>query len=185
VSKELTRRKAATSCFGRDWQRKGGDLAVAAKEKLAGSWLQAQLTIVGCQPPLHSAGNIRVFPNLNKNRAEEARILGDLYEQADFLILPTKADCSSSVTAEANAFGVPVIATKTGGLPSLIKEGVNGYLVPLSAQGEDFAKIMSTVFRDEKTYRKLRQTSRQEYEKRMSSEVWSRKVAEITNRVLI
>jgi glycosyltransferase involved in cell wall biosynthesis len=180
--------KTGESCnllfVGRDWQRKGGDLAVAAREKLADSGLQAQLTIVGCQPSLKSASDIRVIPYLNKNRAEEARILEELYEEADFLILPTRADCSSVVTAEANAYGVPVIATQTGGLPSLIKEGINGYLLPLSAKGEDFAKVISTVFRDEKTYKKLRQTSRQEYEKCMSSEAWSQKVAEIIDRVL-
>jgi glycosyltransferase involved in cell wall biosynthesis len=169
---------------GRDWQRKGGDLAVAAREKLAESGLQTQLTIVGCQPPLNSASNIRVIPYLNKNRAEDARILEELYEEADFLILPSRADCSSIVIAEANAFAVPVIATQTGGLPALIKEGINGYLLPLSAQGEDFAKTITTVFRDGKTYKKLRQTSRQEYEKSMSSEAWSRKVAEIIDRAL-
>ena len=169
---------------GRDWQRKGGELAVAAREKLADFGLRAQLTIVGCQPSLNSVSNVRVIPYLNKNRSEDARILEKLYEEADFLILPTRADCSSIVTAEANAFGVPVIATQTGGLPSIIREGVNGYLLPLSAQGEDFAKVISTVFRDEKTYMNLRQTSRQEFEKRMSSEVWSQEVSKIIDRVL-
>lgn len=169
---------------GRDWQRKGGDLAVAATEKLAASGFQTQLTMVGCQPPVKAKSNIRVFPYLNKNRSEDARVLEKLYGEADFLLLPTRADCSSVVVSEANAFGVPVIATQTGGLPSLVREGVNGHLLPLSAQGEDYAGVISTVMRDEKTYKKLRQSSRQEYEKRLSWEAWNREVAKIIGRVV-
>jgi glycosyltransferase involved in cell wall biosynthesis len=168
---------------GRDWQRKGGDLAVAALEKLAQSGLKAQLTIVGCQPP-RVQSNIRVFPYLNKNRTEDAGVLEKLYEEADFLILPTRADCSSVVVSEANAFGVPAIATQTGGLPAIVREGVNGYLLPLSAQGEDYARVIATVMRDTKSYKKLRQTSRQEYEKRLSWGAWRQKVAKIIDRVL-
>jgi len=183
------RAKQDQSCnllfVGREWQRKGGDLAVAALEKLAEYGLRAQLTIVGCQPPLKfPRNNIRVIPYLNKNREEEARILEQLYGEADFLILPTRAECSSIAASEANAFGVPVIATHTGGLPSIIREGINGYLLPLTAQGEDFAKVIATLFRDEKNYKKLRQTSRQEYESRLSWEVWSQEVAKIMARVL-
>jgi glycosyltransferase involved in cell wall biosynthesis len=183
VERPSTKRGWNLLFVGRDWQRKGGDLAVAAMDHLAQSGLEAQLTVVGCQPP-KVRSNIRVFPYLNKNRTEDARVLEKLYGEADFLILPTRADCSSVVVSEANAFGVPVIATQTGGLPSLIREGMNGYLLPLSAQGEDFAQVIAAVFRDEKAYRKLRQTSRQEYENHMSPEVWIREVAKIIDLAL-
>jgi glycosyltransferase involved in cell wall biosynthesis len=169
---------------GRDWQRKGGELAVAALEKLAEYNFPAQLTIVGCQPPITLRENIRVIPYLNKNREEEARIIEQLYAEADFLILPTRAECGSIAAIEASAFGVPVIATDTGGLPSNIKEGINGFLLPLTATGDDFAKVVATLFRDEKRYRKLRDTSRQEYERRSDGEVWSREVARIIGRVV-
>jgi glycosyltransferase involved in cell wall biosynthesis len=168
---------------GRDWQRKGGELAVAALEKLAEYNLPAQLTIVGCQPPLTFRDNIRVFPYLNKNREEEARTLEQLYAEADFLILPTRAECGSIAAVEASAFGVPVIATDTGGLPANIKEGINGHLLPLTATGDDFALVVATLFRDEKRYKKLRETSRQEYERRSDGEFWSREVAKLIGRM--
>jgi len=168
---------------GRDWQRKGGDLAVAALEKLAGYNLPAQLTIVGCQPPITFRENIRVFPYLNKNREEEARLIEQLYAEADFLILPTRAECGSIAAIEASAFGVPVIATDTGGLPANVKEGINGHLLPLTATGDDFAMVIATLFRDEKRYKKLRETSRQEYERRSDGEVWCQEVAKVIGMV--
>jgi glycosyltransferase involved in cell wall biosynthesis len=166
--------------IGRDWQRKGGELALAALEKLEELGIPAQLTIVGCQPPGKVPGNnIRIIPYLNKNRDQDARLLEELFLEADFFILPTRADCSSIVAAEANAFGLPVISTYTGGLPTLIRDGINGYLLPLTARGEDFAKVIAAVFRDEKKYLALRATSRKEYEDRLNWEVWTERVADV------
>jgi glycosyltransferase involved in cell wall biosynthesis len=165
---------------GKDWRRKGGDLALAALEKLEERGLPAQLTIVGCQPPGNfPRPHVRVIPYLNKNREEDARHLEQLYSEADFFVLPTRADCSPIVAAEANAFGLPVISTDTGGLPAVIKEGINGYLLPLTATGEDIAEVIATVFRDEKKYLALRETSRKEYENRLNWEVWTQKVADV------
>jgi glycosyltransferase involved in cell wall biosynthesis len=166
--------------IGKDWQRKGGELVLAALEKLEGLGIPAQLTIVGCQPPgkfpMH---NIRVIPYLNKNQDQDARLLEQLFFEADFFVLPTRADASSIVAAEANAFGLPVISTYTGGLLTIIREGINGYLLPLTARGEDFAKVIATVFRDEKKYLELRATSRKEYENRLNWEVWTERVADV------
>lgn len=171
--------------IGKDWQRKGGDLVLAALEKLEELGIPAQLAIVGCQPPGKLPGNkIRVIPYLNKNRDEDARLLEQLFFEADFFVLPTRADCSPIVMAEANAFGLPVISTYTGGLPTIIRDGVNGYLLPLTATGEDFAKVISTVFRDEKKYLELRATSRQEYENRLNWNVWTQRVADVIAGVL-
>ena len=87
-------------------------------EKLEELGIPVQLTIVGCQPPGELPGNkIRVIPYLNKNRDEDAQLLEQLFFEADFFVLPTRADCSPIVMAEANAFGLPVISTYTGGLP--------------------------------------------------------------------
>ena len=47
----------------------------------------------------------------------------------DILIVPSKVDGRPLVIMEAFACGVPVIASNVGGLPELIEEGCNGYLV--------------------------------------------------------
>ena len=47
----------------------------------------------------------------------------------DCLILPSKYDGMPAIVMEANACGVPVLAAPVGGVPELIDEGTNGYLV--------------------------------------------------------
>jgi glycosyltransferase involved in cell wall biosynthesis len=49
--------------------------------------------------------------------------------QIDVLILPSKFDGQPAIVMEANACGIPVVAAPVGGVPELIDDGVNGYLL--------------------------------------------------------
>ena len=52
-----------------------------------------------------------------------------LYAASDVFLHPTRFEGSSLVTLEAMAHGLPVIATRAGGIPDKVKDGVNGFLV--------------------------------------------------------
>lgn len=53
-----------------------------------------------------------------------------LYQQASLLVLPSLFDNSPNVIYEAMACGTPVVATRVGGIPELVEDGVTGLLVP-------------------------------------------------------
>ena len=52
-----------------------------------------------------------------------------LYQKADLFVLPSLSEGFPLTLLEAWASKLPVVATKVGELPYLIKDGVNGYLV--------------------------------------------------------
>jgi len=56
--------------------------------------------------------------------------LHGLYEVASWFVHPTLYEGSSLVTLEAMAHGLPVVASRTGGLPDKVHHGVSGFLVP-------------------------------------------------------
>lgn len=53
----------------------------------------------------------------------------DLLSVADVLLLPSRLDGRPNAVLEALASGVPVIASNVGGLPTLINDGDNGFLI--------------------------------------------------------
>jgi len=50
---------------------------------------------------------------------------------ADVVVLPSWYEERGRVVLEAMAEGTPVIATRTGGIPESLRDGVNGLLVPV------------------------------------------------------
>ena len=54
------------------------------------------------------------------------------YEDAEVFVLPSiEGEGMPNVLLEAMAWGLPVIATESGGIPSLIEDGDTGYIVPM------------------------------------------------------
>ena len=65
----------------------------------------------------------------------------------DVFVLPSLNEGMGRVIIEAMSSGCPVIATKTGGIPELINEGVDGLLVPIK-DSEALAKAMLLLRKD-------------------------------------
>lgn len=161
--------------IGREWERKGGPLLLEALKVLRDGGLDARLTIVGCNPAeAIGAPGVTIHPYLNKNRPHDAAILDGLLDQAHLFLLPTRADCTPMVIAEASAHSLPVIATNVGGIPSILSEGENGIMLPHVAQGEEWAAAIRQLIADPVRYRALRESSFAFYRNRLNWTAWVR-----------
>ena len=54
----------------------------------------------------------------------------DLLSEAAISVLPSLSEGTSNTLLESMAAGIPVIATRVGGNPEVIEDGVSGLLVP-------------------------------------------------------
>jgi N-acetylglucosamine malate deacetylase 2 len=64
---------------------------------------------------------------------------------ADLLIVPSLREAQSRVIPQAFASRLPVIASGVGGIPELITDGINGWLVPPNDPAELARRIVSCV----------------------------------------
>ena len=55
--------------------------------------------------------------------------LRDYYEKGYAVILPSFSETLGKVILEAYTVGTPAIASNVGGIPDLVQDGVNGYLI--------------------------------------------------------
>lgn len=131
---------------GKDWERKGGPLAVEVVRELNRKGCPARLTIVGCTPALQAedAAYTEVLGFLSaKNPADQQR-MQTAFAQAHFFLLPSRAECFGLVFAEAQSYGLPCIALDCQGIPGVVDQGVTGLLF---APGTEAAPIASDILK--------------------------------------
>ncbi len=166
--------------IGRDWARKGGAIALSALAELRGRGIDAELTIVGTEVPAGlSREGVTVFRLLDKNLPADRATLRRLLLSAHFFVLPTRADCFSLVSCEAAAHGLPALVTRTGGIPGVLEEGRNGFLLEPDAGGAEWAARIAAAWADPAGYEALVRSSRDVFEERLNWGAWARSVSAI------
>lgn len=150
---------------GKDWERKGGRIAYETLVSLNEQGVPASLTVVGCvPPPAFAHPRMEVIPLLDKKYPDQAARLRALYLDADFFIMPSRQDCSPIVLCESAAFGLPVLSTITGGIPTIVPDGRTGFVLPPEAGGKAYADRVIETLRTPGAYERLRAAARERYE---------------------
>lgn len=75
------------------------------------------------------------------------RELADYYRAADVLVLPSRSESFGLVAAEAQASGLPVIASRVGGLIHVVDDGRSGLLIE-GWEPSDYAAALRKVLTD-------------------------------------
>lgn len=159
--------------LGVDWFRKGGDVAFKVAKALNQSGLETELTVVGCEPILDEPlpAYLKPLGFVSKTTTEGRAKLSKLLAESHFLILPSKAECFGVVFSEASSLGVPCLATNVGGIPSAIRDEVNGKLFNHDAEISQYCDYISNLFTNYTNYKKLAVSAFHEYQSRLNWDV--------------
>ncbi|MCP2728587.1 glycosyltransferase family 4 protein [Limnofasciculus baicalensis] len=124
----------------------------------------ARLALVGDGPnrsnlEKHFAGTPTNFVGYLKGKE-----LGAAYASADAFIFPSRTETLGLVLLEAMAAGCPVVAARSGGIPDIVTDGVNGYMFdPTDEEGAIAATVH--LFEQKAERETLRQNARAEAER--------------------
>ena len=90
----------------------------------------------------------RIYPNIVYHGFVTGSEKEELLSTADMLVLPSVCYENAPVSVlEAYQHGVPVIASRIGGLPELVEEGVSGLLFEPGDTADLFDKIRTVITR--------------------------------------
>jgi glycosyltransferase involved in cell wall biosynthesis len=126
---------------------KGLDYLISAFRDVKNEFPEAQLALVGegaererLEKLAADSGFYGAISFLGRRPHQEA--LAEI-KKSEVFVLPSLGEGMGIALAEAQALGVPVIATRVGGIPDVVEDGVSGLLI----QPKDAVAIAAAIIR--------------------------------------
>jgi glycosyltransferase involved in cell wall biosynthesis len=143
---------------------KGLFILIAALDRLVREGRQVRLHFAGDGPDRAGLARDVADRGLNQHVVFEGWQNPDgvraLYQQADIFVLPSFAEGIPVVLMEAMAMEIPCVTTRITGIPELIRDQVDGFLVTPSSD-EELAAAIARLMDDSKLRRELGRSARQ------------------------
>jgi glycosyltransferase involved in cell wall biosynthesis len=138
-------RELVLGLVGRLAWEKGVDVFVAAAAKVASEYAEARFVVVGDGPDREAlerqvdALHLRERVTLAGRRDDMAAVYGSF----DILVSSSRQEGLPMAILEGMASGLPLIATAVGDVPTVVRDGVTGVLVP----PDDVARLAEAMLK--------------------------------------
>ena len=163
---------------------KNPHVLAAAWDTVVAAIPEARLVIVGSGPLQHVVDALRdEYPDRVRlhHRLPPAK-LKEEFDASTMLVLPSRSEGLGRVVIESFARGRPVIGARVGGIPDLVRNEVNGLLVP-SDDADALAEAMIRLLRDRELSECLGRRARVDAEQhRWTPERYARALLDMVRR---
>lgn len=143
---------------GRVSREKDLDLLAQAYRRLRDEGLSIQLVVVGDGP--YSKAFSELLPEAIFTGYLRGKDLAAAYASADIFVFPSTTDTFGNVVIEAQASGVPVVVSDSGGPKELVENNANG-LITKSHDVDDFTRAVRSLVVDAELRKQMGQHARQ------------------------
>ncbi|MEL7029356.1 MAG: glycosyltransferase family 4 protein [Pseudomonadota bacterium] len=157
---------------GHDFDRKGGDLLLAAHQRHLKD--DYELILIGQGAP--EAGGLTGVRRLGA--VENAQLRARLLPYCDVFVLPSRKDMSPFVLAEANAAGLPSVVTDVGAAPEMV-DYADGRNILTSYDSDLLAERIRWVADDAARQAELGRRARALFEDRQTVEKTASRMLEL------
>jgi glycosyltransferase involved in cell wall biosynthesis len=149
-------------------RRKGYEFAIASIKNLVEKYPDIKYNIIGfCHDPHYYRELLTLIKKLNLKQfvSISSNVSSDLIENylstANIFILHSQEESQGIVFCEAMACGKPIVATNVGGVPFVVKSGVNGLLSSFG-DVDAFALNISKILEDKTLRNKISKVNKNE-----------------------
>ncbi len=166
--------------FGRIWGYKGLEVLIEAEPLITQAVPDARIVIAGQGEPFERYQQAMTNPEhfeVHNYRIPDEQV-ARFFQRASVVALPYLEASQSGIVPVAYAFGKPVVATRTGGLPDIVIDNQTGLLVP-AADARSLAEAIITLLKDTELRHQMGQYARHFAETELS---WQR-IAQKTLKV--
>jgi glycosyltransferase involved in cell wall biosynthesis len=183
---EMKNRENYILFLGEVGRRKGAYDIPAVVEKIVKERQDVKFLVCG-NGDIEKVRDILIKRNLHQyvefkgwiDLQEKARVLN----MSKVFFLPTYNEGLPMSILEAMAYGIPVVSTEVGGIPSLVSNGENGYIFKPGSI-EEFSKAILKLLEQDELSSSIYINNREKIRSYYSLEANLRKVKEIYNRLL-
>jgi glycosyltransferase involved in cell wall biosynthesis len=155
--------------IGRDYRRKGINIAIEAVQQLNAQGIPAELTVCGLNTPEHVPPHVKFVGLFKKSVPEQLAQYVDLYRRAHFLIHPALFEPSGIVQAEATGFGTPTITNNTGGAATSVN-AESGIVLPRNSPAEAYTQAIRELISNPARYYALCESAKARHERELTWE---------------
>ena len=143
---------------GRVSREKDLDLLAQAYRRLRDEGLSVQLVVVGHGP--YSKEFSELLPEAVFTGYLRGKDLAAAYASSDVFVFPSTTDTFGNVVIEAQASGIPVVVSDSGGPKELVENNANGFITK-SHDLEDFTRAVRNLIVDADLRKQMGQRARQ------------------------
>jgi glycosyltransferase involved in cell wall biosynthesis len=153
LNRDLAQARARITVLyaGRFAPEKGIDVLLDAARLCAGNGVPVRVILAGDGP---LAPALRRHPALASGLdveftgwLEDGPKLDKVFHEADIFVQPSRSEGIPKALLKAMAHGLPIVATRTGGIPDIVTDGKQGFLVP-AGDPAGMAKALSRLAAD-------------------------------------
>lgn len=111
--------------------------------------------------------------------------VASLMAAVDVLLHPSHAEAFPTSLLEAMHASLPVVATRVGGIPEIVEDGVTGLLVPGPPQPSDIAEAADRLIADPALRRTLGAAASDRFAAGFGADAWMRRTREVYDGVVV
>jgi glycosyltransferase involved in cell wall biosynthesis len=164
---------------------KGVNYLIEAFKIVRQEYNDIKLVIMGSGPSMPNFKNIalNVGGVIFTGHVNSQNIKRLFYESCLVVVVPSLHDTLPTVILEAMTYGKPVIATNVGGIPIMVKNWKNGFLVP-PRDKMSISRFIKILYLNPDLRKKMGASSKELVEKRFSCEKMTTETIELYETLL-